>query len=102
MNDFGSAAGTGEIISLPHSKRENVFAAVVAFATMTLDFESFKFNYGLHGMLRGEFTVAAGQTWGGNKGEAPGHFIEIQASVYPAKTNGPYGCNEPGSGRDAP
>src|SRR5258708_36959541 len=25
MNDFGSAAGTGEIISPPHSKRENVF-----------------------------------------------------------------------------
>jgi len=25
MNDFGSAAGTSEIISPPHSKRENVF-----------------------------------------------------------------------------
>jgi hypothetical protein len=25
MNDFGSAAGTSEIISLPHSKRETVF-----------------------------------------------------------------------------
>src|SRR5258707_3341030 len=52
-------------------------AAVVAFATMTLDFESFKFNYGLHGMLRGAFTVAAGQAGEGDKGEPARHSIAI-------------------------
>src|SRR5712671_1820683 len=30
-------------------------AAVVAFATMTFDFESFKLNYGLQGTTRGAF-----------------------------------------------
>jgi hypothetical protein len=102
MNDFGSAAGTGEIISLPHSKRENVFAAVVAFATMTLDFESFKFNYGLHGMLRGEFTVAAGHTGEEDKVEPAEHSIDIEAAVHPVKANGPSVDSEPVAEVEAP
>src|SRR6476660_9769601 len=50
-------------------------AAVVAFATMTLDFENFKLNYGLHGMTRGAFTVAAGFAGQEDKVEPAEHAV---------------------------
>src|SRR4051794_34920388 len=93
--------GTHEIIALPQSKRENVFihghlrgphqkreffkmrffiAAVVAFAMMTLDFESFKFNYALQGATRGAFTIATGHAAEQDKVEPTEPSIRIEAA----------------------
>jgi hypothetical protein len=71
-------------------------AAVVAFATMTLDFDSFKFNYGLQGATRGAFTIAAGHAAEEDAGyaaeedkvEPAAHSIGAEASAHPAQTNG--------------
>jgi Transglycosylase SLT domain len=63
-------------------------AAVVAFATMTLDFEIFKLNYGLHGMTRGAFTVAAGYTGEEDKVEPAEHAVGTEAAAHPVETNG--------------
>src|SRR6266478_7324269 len=64
-------------------------AAVVAFATMTFDFESFKLNHGLHGMARGAFTVAAGQAGEEDRVEPAGHSVGTEAAAHPVETNGP-------------
>ena len=63
-------------------------AAVVAFATMTLDFESFKLNYGLHGMTRSAFTVAAGYAGGEDKVEPAEHSVGTEAAAHPVETDG--------------
>jgi hypothetical protein len=70
-------------------------AAVVAFATMTLDFENFKLNYGLHGLTRGAFTVAAGYTGEEDKVEPAEHSVGTEAAARPVETNGPSVDNEP-------
>jgi hypothetical protein len=62
-------------------------AAVVAFATMTLDFESFKLNYGLHGMTRGAFTVAAGYAGEEDKVEPAEHLVGTEAAVDAVESN---------------
>src|SRR5258705_13725293 len=64
-------------------------AAVVAFATMTFDFESFKLNHGLHGMARGAFTVAAGQAGEEDKSEPAAHSVRPAASGHPYGNQGP-------------
>src|SRR5258706_11892074 len=69
-------------------------AAVVAFATMTFDFESFKLNYGLHGMTRGAFTVAAGYAGEGDKAEPAEHSVGTQAAAHPGETKSPSGCKQ--------
>src|SRR5258707_7551841 len=66
-------------------------AAVVAFATMTFDFESFKLNHGLHGMARGAFTVAAGHAGAGGKGEAARPFGGAEGPAPPVGTKEPAG-----------
>jgi hypothetical protein len=63
-------------------------AAVVAFATMTLDFENFKLNHGLHGMTRGAFTVAAGFAGEEDKVEPAEHSVGTEAAAHPVETNG--------------
>ncbi len=64
-------------------------AAVVAFATMTFDFESFKLNHGLHGMARGAFTVAAGHAGEEDKVEPAEHSVGTEAAAHPVETNSP-------------
>jgi hypothetical protein len=64
-------------------------AAVVAFATMTLDFENFKLNYRLHGMTRGAFTVAAGFAGEEDKVEPAEHSVGTEAAAHPVEINGP-------------
>ncbi len=70
-------------------------AAVVAFATMTFDFESFKLNYGLQGTTRGAFTVAAGHAGEEDKVEPAEHSLGAEAAVHPVETNGPSVDSEP-------
>ncbi len=70
-------------------------AAVVAFATMTFDFESFKLSYGLQGTTRGAFTVAAGHAGEEDKVEPAEHSIGAEAAVHPVETNGPSVDSEP-------
>src|SRR6476660_2710069 len=77
-------------------------AAVVAFATMTLDFESFKLNYGLHGMTRGAFTVAAGFAGQEDKVEPAEHAVGTEAAAHPVETNGPSVDSEPVAEVEAP
>jgi len=77
-------------------------AAVVAFATMTLDFENFKLNYGLHGMTRGAFTVAAGFAGQEDKVEPAEHAVGTEAAAHPVETNGPSVDSEPVAEVEAP
>jgi hypothetical protein len=70
-------------------------AAVVAFATMTFDFESFKLNHGLQGTTRGAFTVAAGHAGEEDKVEPAEHSLGAEAAVHPVETNGPSVDSEP-------
>src|SRR6266699_3810068 len=74
-------------------------AAVVAFATMTLDFENFKLNYGLQGATRGAFTIAAGHA---AEEEPTEPSIRIEAAAHPVETNGPSLDSEPVAAIDAP
>ena len=64
-------------------------AAVVAFATMTFDFESSKLNHGLHGMARGAFTVAAAHAGEEDKAEPAEHSVGTEAAAHPVETNSP-------------
>jgi hypothetical protein len=77
-------------------------AAVVAFATMTLDFESFKLNYGLPATTRGAFTVAAGHAGEEDKVEPAEHSIGTEAAVHPVETDGPSVDSEPVAEVEAP
>jgi transglycosylase-like protein with SLT domain len=77
-------------------------AAVVAFATMTLDFESFKLNYGLHGMTRSAFTVAAGYAGEEDKVEPAEHSVGTEAAAHPVETNGLSVDSEPVAEVEAP
>jgi len=77
-------------------------AAVVAFATMTFDFESFKLNHGLQGTTRGAFTVAAGQAGEKDKVEAAEPSIGAEAAVHPVETNDPSVDSEPVAEVEAP
>src|SRR5258705_4899230 len=72
-------------------------AAVVAFATMTFDFESFKLNHGLHGMARGAFTVAAGPAGEGKKGEASRQSVGDEGAAPPVGNEWPPGGRDAGS-----
>jgi transglycosylase-like protein with SLT domain len=76
--------------------------AVVAFATMTLDFESFKLNYGLHGMTRSAFTVAAGYAGEEDKLEPAEHSVSTEAAAHPVETNGLSVDSEPAAEVEAP
>ena len=77
-------------------------AAVVAFATMTIDFESFKLSYGLQGTTRGAFTVAAGHVGEEDKVQPAEHSIGIADAVSPAETNGPSVVSEEVAQVEAP
>src|SRR6266404_4477129 len=77
------------------SKMRFFIAAVVAFATMTFDFERFKLNDGLQGTTRGAFTVAAGHVGEEDKVEPAEHSIGAEAAVHPVETNGPSLDSEP-------
>src|SRR5437899_2961342 len=76
-------------------------AAVVAFATMTLDFENFKLNYAVQGTTRGAFTVAAGHAGEEDKAgeqdkvEPTEPSIRTEAAAHPVETNGPSLDSEP-------
>src|SRR6267378_1545112 len=108
MNDFGSSArnkksflclirnaktslSTGICAASSKNgeflKMRFFIAAVVAFATMTLDFESFKLNYGLHGMTRSAFTVAAGYAGEEDKLEPAEHSVRTEAAAHPAESS---------------
>jgi hypothetical protein len=56
-------------------------AALVAFAMMTIDFESFKLSYGLQGTTRGAFTVAAGHVGEEDKAQSAEHSIGTEDAV---------------------
>ena len=77
-------------------------AAVVAFATMTLDFENFKLNYGLQGAMRGAFTIAAGHAAEEDKVEPTEPSIRIEAAAHPVETNGASLDSEPVAAIEAP
>ena len=77
-------------------------AAVVAFATMTLDFESFKLNYVLQGATRGAFTIAAGHAAEEDDLQPAAHSIGAEAAAHPVETNGPSLDGEPVAEIDAP
>jgi hypothetical protein len=77
-------------------------AAVVAFATMTFDFESFKLNYGLQGTTRGAFTVAAGHAGEEDKVEPAEHSIATETKVDSEATNSPSIDSEPVAEVEAP
>jgi hypothetical protein len=77
-------------------------AAVVAFATMTFDFETFKLQYGVQGATRGAFTVAAGHTGEEDKVEPAEHSLGAEAAVHPVATNGPSVDSEPVAEIEAP
>lgn len=77
-------------------------AAVVAFATMTLDFESFKLNYALQGTTRGAFTVAVGRAGEEDKVEPAEHSVGTEAAIDPVATNGSSVDSEPVAEGEAP
>src|SRR5258705_13037005 len=83
-------------------KKRFFIAAVVAFETMTLDFESFKLNYGLHGMTRSAFTVAAGYAGEEDKLEPAEHSVSTEAAAHPVETNGLSVDSEPAAEVEAP
>ena len=83
-------------------------AAVVAFATMSLDFESFKLNHGLQGTTRGAFTVAAGHAGEEDKSgeedkvEPAQYSSGTEAAAHPVETNAPSVDSEPVAEIEAP
>src|SRR6266481_3536616 len=124
MNDFGSSARNKRnhffasfetrkrlyqpAFARPHQKTGNLLkmrffiAAVVAFATMTLDFEGFKLNYGLHGMTRSAFPVAAGYAGEEDRVEPAEHSVGTEAAAHPVETNGLSVDSEPVAEVEAP
>ena len=74
-------------------------AAVAAFATMTLDFEGSKLNYGL--ATRGAFTIAAGHAAEEDKVEGTEPSIRIEAAAHPVEANDPSLDGEPVAEIDA-
>jgi hypothetical protein len=77
-------------------------AVAVAFATMTLDFESFKLNYGLQGATRGAFTIAAGRAAEEDDLQPAAHSIGAEAAAHPVEANDPSVDSEPVAEIDAP
>ncbi len=77
-------------------------AAVVAFATMTIDFENFKLSYRLQGTTRGAFTLAAGHVGDEYKIQAAEHPIGIEDAVSRVETDGSSVASEPVAEVEAP